>query len=68
MFHRNTQWSIMYFSGGELIETRHLIDEDMTRVKDIAYKGSPPEADMIKLRRPNGKILIRTEKKHWTRG
>jgi hypothetical protein len=68
LFHRNTRWVIRFFRGDELLETRNVIDENIVRVKCIAYTTAPEGTDMIKLRKPNGKILIRTEKKHWTRG
>jgi hypothetical protein len=68
LFHRNTRWVIRFFRGDELLETRSVIDENIVRVKGSAYKTAPEGTDMIKLRKPNGKTLIRTKKKHWTRG
>ncbi|MDR1206453.1 MAG: hypothetical protein LBL26_13405 [Peptococcaceae bacterium] len=60
-------WRILYYRGGELLESRDVIDDNMARVKGMAYRGSPPGSDMIKLVPPKGKgrTLIRTAKKQW---
>jgi hypothetical protein len=67
MFAVKQRWRISYYSGKELLESRTVVDDNMTRVKTIAYHGAPPGSDMIKLVTPKGKTLIRTEKKHWVK-
>jgi hypothetical protein len=63
-FHHNTRWRVSYWREDEtLVERRVIIDENMARVKSIAYHRAPPGTDMIKLKMPNGKILVRTDKK-----
>lgn len=65
------RWLVSYYAGGRLTGTREIIDVDLgalMRVKTRAYHGAPPGTDMITLVTPEGKALLRTEKKHWVRG
>jgi hypothetical protein len=67
LFVRARTWRISYYCGEDLLGARETTDDDMARVKDMAYHGAPPGADMIKLTTPEGRTLIRTAKKHWVR-
>jgi hypothetical protein len=67
LFVRARTWRVSYYCGKDLLETRETTDDDMARVKSVAYHSAPPGADMIKLTTPEGRTLIRTAKKHWVR-
>ena len=57
-------WRVTYHCGEEPLGSRDIYgDDDMAKVKSIAYHGWPPGSDMIKPVTPEGKTLIRTAKK-----
>jgi hypothetical protein len=61
------RWGIFYYRGGKLLESRTVAGDDITKVKELAYRGRPRGTDMIKLVPPGGQggTLIYTESKQW---
>jgi hypothetical protein len=61
------RWGIFYYWRDRLLESRTVAGDNITKVKDLAYRGRPRGTDMIKLVPPKGQggTLIYTEDKQW---